>query len=73
MRSVRRAPSTTVAPAAARVRAVASPKPLLAPVMTTTFPLMFSISQLLTVQLAFYFSKTSRATRTADSARGQPA
>src|SRR6187431_3553698 len=40
MRSVRRAPSTTDAPSAASIRAVASPSPLLAPVMTTTFPLM---------------------------------
>jgi len=37
-RSVRRAPSTTRAPAAERCRAAASPRPLLAPVMTMTFP-----------------------------------
>src|SRR5271165_266698 len=37
-RSVRRAPSTTGAPAAERCRAAASPRPLLAPVMTMTFP-----------------------------------
>src|SRR6266699_3497747 len=40
MRSARRAPSTTVAPCADKSRAVASPRPLLAPVMTTTFPSM---------------------------------
>src|SRR5438876_2688985 len=40
MRSTRRAPSTTLAPCAERCRAVASPSPLLAPVMTTTFPAM---------------------------------
>ena len=40
MRSTRRAPSTTLAPCAERSRAVASPSPLLAPVMTTTFPSM---------------------------------
>src|SRR6266705_3772115 len=40
MRSTRRAPSTTVAPCADKSRAVASPRPLLAPVMTTTFPWM---------------------------------
>src|SRR6266540_664952 len=40
MRSVRRAPSTTHAPCVERSRAVASPSPLLAPVMTTTFPSM---------------------------------
>src|SRR6516164_5009811 len=39
-RSMRRAPSTTLAPCAERSRAVASPSPLLAPVMTTTFPSM---------------------------------
>ena len=33
----RRAPSTTLVPCAERSRAVASPRPLLAPVMTTTF------------------------------------
>src|SRR5271156_461250 len=38
MRSPRRAPSTTLAPCAASSRAVASPNPLLAPVITTTFP-----------------------------------
>jgi hypothetical protein len=38
---MRRAPSTTVAPRAARYRAVASPRPLLAPVMTATLPVMF--------------------------------
>ena len=37
-RSVRRAPSTTWRRAAASRRAVASPMPLLAPVMATTFP-----------------------------------
>jgi hypothetical protein len=36
--SVRRAPSTTRAPRSDSKRAVASPIPLLAPVMTTTFP-----------------------------------
>src|SRR6266542_4941022 len=40
MRSTRRAPSATVAPWAERYRAVASPNPLLAPVMTTIFPSM---------------------------------
>src|SRR6266568_6837990 len=40
MRSARRAPNTTVAPCADKSRAVASPRPLLAPVMTTTFPWM---------------------------------
>src|SRR5215212_719646 len=39
-RSTRRAPSTTLAPCAERSRAAASPSPLLAPVMTTTFPSM---------------------------------
>src|SRR5437667_1017789 len=39
-RSTRRAPSTTLARCADRYRAVASPSPLLAPVMTTTFPAM---------------------------------
>src|SRR5437867_2952031 len=39
-RSARRAPSTTLAPCADRSRAAASPSPLLAPVMTTTFPSM---------------------------------
>src|SRR5215813_14466383 len=39
-RSSRRAPSTRLAPCAERNRAVASPSPLLAPVMTTTFPSM---------------------------------
>src|SRR5438132_4291906 len=42
-RSRRRAPSTTVAPCAERSRAVASPSPLLAPVMTTTFPSMLFV------------------------------
>jgi hypothetical protein len=37
----RRAPSTTLAPCAERRRAVATPSPLLAPVITTTFPSMF--------------------------------
>src|SRR5450830_709920 len=36
--SMRRAPNTTEAPSATRWRAVAAPRPLLAPVMTTTFP-----------------------------------
>src|SRR5271170_6610038 len=40
MRSSRRAPNTTPAPSAERSRALASPRPLLAPVMTTTFPRM---------------------------------
>lgn len=40
-RSVRLAPRTTFAPNFARWRAVLSPRPLLAPVMTTTFPSMF--------------------------------
>src|SRR4030081_1950244 len=40
MRSTRRAPSTTVAPSDERCRAAASPRPLLAPVMTTTLPSM---------------------------------
>jgi hypothetical protein len=40
---MRRAPSTTVAPSAERSRAVASPNPLLAPVITTILPLMFCI------------------------------
>src|SRR4051794_3533309 len=39
-RSTRRAPSTTLAPCAERSRAVASPSPLLAPVMTTALPSM---------------------------------
>src|SRR5438046_1114508 len=39
-RSTRRAPKTTLAPSAERSRALASPSPLLAPVMTTTFPSM---------------------------------
>src|SRR5437763_13625426 len=42
-RSTRRAPSTTVARSAERSRAVASPSPLLAPVMTTTFPAMLPL------------------------------
>src|SRR5215469_9489111 len=42
-RSMRRAPSTTLAPCAERSRAVASPSPLLAPVMTTIFPSMLFI------------------------------
>jgi hypothetical protein len=37
-RSVRRAPRTTLAPCSASSRAVASPMPLLAPVMRTTRP-----------------------------------
>src|SRR4029453_5902917 len=40
--SVRRAPRTTCAPFCASRRAVASPIPLLAPVITTTFPSMFT-------------------------------
>src|SRR5215207_8442680 len=40
MRSTHRAPSITLAPCAERSWAVASPSPLLAPVMTTTFPSM---------------------------------
>src|SRR4030095_1671611 len=40
--SVRRAPRTTCAPLCASRRAVASPIPLLAPVITTTFPSMFT-------------------------------
>src|SRR5512135_2691881 len=40
MRSSRRAPSTTIAPCEESNRAVASPSPLLAPVMTTTLPAM---------------------------------
>src|SRR5271170_4494666 len=40
MRSSRRAPNTTPAPSAERSRALASPRPLLAPVMTTTIPRM---------------------------------
>jgi hypothetical protein len=39
-RSVRRAPSTTAAPRAASTRAVASPMPLLAPVMAMTVLVM---------------------------------
>src|SRR5512147_2563303 len=46
MRSWRRAPSTTFAPCAERCRAVASPSPLLAPVMTTTLPAMLSLMTL---------------------------
>src|SRR5438876_12156646 len=46
MRSTRRAPNTTVAPCAERKRAVASPSPLLAPVMTTTFPSMLLLMML---------------------------
>src|SRR5262245_44413930 len=42
-RSTRRAPSTTVAPRSASRRALASPMPLLAPVISTTFPLMFDM------------------------------
>src|SRR3981189_3099816 len=42
-RSVRRAPRNTLAPLNARRRAVDSPRPLLAPVMTTTFPSMLDI------------------------------
>jgi len=42
-RSRRRAPSTTVAPWAASRRAVASPMPLLAPVMSTILPVMFDM------------------------------
>src|SRR6266850_1238252 len=42
-RSVRRAPRNTLAPLDARRRAVASPRPLLAPVMTTTFPSMLDM------------------------------
>ncbi|MNT45360.1 hypothetical protein D3C72_1819420 [compost metagenome] len=41
-RSVRRAASTTLAPRAARWRAVDSPRPLLAPVTMATLPLMLS-------------------------------
>jgi hypothetical protein len=41
-RSTRRAPRISFAPSAARRRAAASPSPLLAPVMTTTLPAMFS-------------------------------
>jgi len=37
---MRRAPNTTVAPCADSKWAVASPSPLLAPVMTTTLPVM---------------------------------
>src|SRR6266850_1977860 len=40
---VRRAPSTILAPAAERRRAVASPNPLLAPVMTTILSLIPSL------------------------------
>jgi hypothetical protein len=43
MRSRRRAPSTTVARSAERSRAVASPNPLLAPVMTPTLPSISSL------------------------------
>src|SRR5436309_1033450 len=61
IRLTRRAPSTTLAPCAERFRAVASPSPLLAPVMTTTFPSMLlfiilipfpSMSLLVTLTLA---------------------
>src|SRR6202795_3620649 len=55
MRSTRRAPSTTLAPCAQRCRAVASPSPLLAPVITTIFPsmllLMASIPRLIRLWL----------------------
>ncbi len=51
MRSERRAPSTTVAPCAERCRVVACPSPLLAPVMTTTFPAMPSVPVLVTIGL----------------------
>ena len=40
-RSLRRAPRTTAAPSVARCRATLSSRPLLAPVITTTFPSMF--------------------------------
>src|SRR6266705_9157 len=42
IRSFLLAPSATFAPLAARRRAVLSPRPLLAPVITTTFPSMFT-------------------------------
>src|SRR6266446_1273873 len=45
--SSRRAPSTTLAPCAARWRAVASPIPLLAPVIATTLPISSDIASLL--------------------------
>jgi hypothetical protein len=48
MRSWRRAPNTTLAPRADSSLAVASPSPLLAPVMTTTFVLAtFSHNEIL--------------------------
>src|SRR6202035_1468383 len=43
MRSVRLAPSTTFAPLPARRRAVLSPMPLLAPVITTTLSAIFGV------------------------------
>src|ERR1700757_4309464 len=43
IRSLRLAPSATFAPFAARRRAVLAPSPLLAPVMTTTLPLILDI------------------------------
>src|SRR5258708_7105083 len=42
-RSMRRAPSTSLAPPRPSARAVASPSPLLAPVMTTTLSLILSV------------------------------
>lgn len=43
IRSSRRAPNTTTAPCDESRRAVASPRPLLAPVITTTLSLMFCV------------------------------
>jgi hypothetical protein len=44
IRAARRAATTTLAPRAARCRAAASPSPLDAPVMMTTFPSILSAS-----------------------------
>lgn len=43
-RSARRAPSTTFAPRSENSRALASPMPLLAPVIGIVFPAMFDMS-----------------------------
>src|SRR6266568_1762967 len=67
MRSARRAPSTTLAPSAERNRAVASPSPLLAPVITTTFPsillLMTSIAVRESVVLEDFLGHGNRGHR----------
>ena len=67
-RSCRRAPSTRIAPLVERSRAVASPSPLLAPVITTILPSMLLL-MILTPAYAAIRRGTARRSRVPSSRR----